>query len=263
MADGPALPAAGGTLVWITGASSGIGRALALSARDAGARVVGISRRREPPGIEHVEADLGDPRTWARVARSFEAELAGFTGRRVVLVQSAGAVDPVGFAGDVDTDAYATSVILDSAAPQVLGHLFLRAVREVPVDRHLVMLTSGAARSVYPGWSLYGAAKAALDQWVRTVGAEQRIRGGVHVLGVAPGLVDTPMQTLLRTETTEAGFPSRARFLEFHETGQLTDPADVARTIWTLLDAGLDTGTVIDLRDPAAAAAVARVGAVG
>lgn len=252
-----------GALVWITGASSGIGRALAVSARDAGARVIGISRRREPAGIEHLEADLSEPASWSRVGAAFAAELAEFRGARTVLVQSAGAVDPVGFAGELDTDRYVASVLLDGAAPQVLGHLFLAACRGIAARRHVVMITSGAARSVYAGWSVYGAAKAALDQWVRNVGAEQRIRGGATVIGVAPGVVDTPMQTLLRGETTERDFPQHDRFVEFHDRGQLVDPGEVARRIWALLDAGLDSGTVIDLRDPAAAAAVARSGAVG
>jgi NAD(P)-dependent dehydrogenase (short-subunit alcohol dehydrogenase family) len=173
--------------------------------------------------------------------------MAGFGGDRVVFVHAAGVVEPIGFAGETDAEAYQASVLLNSASPQVLGHLFLGAVREVEASRHLVILTSGAAASVYPGWSAYGAGKAAVDHWVRHAGDEQSRRGGVQVLAVAPGTVDTGMQAQIRA-TDAADFTQRQKFLDLHEAGQLADPADVARRIWALLDRPLDNGSVVDLR---------------
>ncbi len=238
-------------MVWISGASSGIGAALARSVPDEDARIIGISRRapdgRAPDGIEHLPADLSDPASWREVGDSFERELANFDGDRAVFVHSAGTIEPLGFAGEVDTDGYATNVVLNSAAPQVLGHLFLAAARHLEVECHLVMITSGAARSVYQGWSSYGAGKAAIDQWVRNVGAEQDRRGGVHVLSIAPGTVDTAMQGVLRT-VDEDDFPQRQKFLELHRERQLSDVDDIAVRIWSLLEAGLDNGSVVDLR---------------
>jgi benzil reductase ((S)-benzoin forming) len=235
------------SLIWISGGSSGIGRALALAVPWDGARVISISRS-GPEGIEHLGADLSDPASWPEVGRSFERELRDFDGERAVFVQAAGTVEPIGFAGEVDTAAYSTNVVLNSAAPQVLGHLFLAASRHLEVPRHLVVLSSGAARSVYAGWSSYGAAKAALDQWVRNVGAEQAARGGARVISVAPGTVDTGMQAALRA-TSEDDFPSRQKFVDLHDAGKLADPDDVARDLWALLDRDLDNGSVVDLRD--------------
>jgi len=160
---------------------------------------------------------------------------------------AAGGVEPIGFAGEVDPSAYQANVLLNSAAPQVLGHLFLAAAQGRAGARHLVHLTSGAAKSVYPGWSSYGAAKAGVDQWVRNVGAEQASRGGVQVLSVAPGTVDTDMQARLRA-TDERNFPSRSKFVGLHESGGLSDPDDTARRIWGLLGRNLDNGSVVDLR---------------
>ena len=236
------------SLIWISGASSGIGQALARSVPWAGARVIGINRR-PVDGVEHLEADLADPASWPQVGEAFRRELASFEGERVAFVQAAGTLDPIGYAADVDRDAYRHNVVLNSAAPQVLGQLFLAAATDVKADRYLVMLTSGAARSVYPGWTSYGAAKAAADQWVRNAGAEQSQRGGVKVVAIGPGTVDTAMQTQLR-ETTEDQFPSRQKFVDLHADGKLTPPEDVARDIWRLLDAGgLDNGAVVDLRE--------------
>jgi benzil reductase ((S)-benzoin forming) len=234
------------TLVWISGASSGIGKALAVTLPWDGARLIGVSRR-APSAGEHIEADLADPRSWATLRQSFERELAGWSGDRVVFVHAAGVVGPIGFAGEVDTDCYCSSVILNSAAPQALGHMFLAAVRDIDARRQMVMLTSGAATSIYPGWSAYGAGKAAVDQWVRTAGAEQDLRGGVELIAVAPGTVDTGMQEQIR-HTDEKDFPKRQKFVDLHQMGALADPDRVARDIWALLDHGLDNGAVVDLR---------------
>ncbi|MGH3779777.1 MAG: SDR family NAD(P)-dependent oxidoreductase [Pseudonocardiaceae bacterium] len=236
------------SLVWISGASGGIGQALAKTVPWDGARVIGISRGHPGGSIEHLEADLADPSVWPVIGASFHREMEGFDGEHVAFVQAAGTIVPTGFAAEVDSEAYLRNVLLNSAAPQVLGQLFLAAARSLAARRHLVMLTSGAARSVYAGWSSYGAGKAALDQWVRNVGDEQDERGGVQVLSVAPGTVDTAMQERLR-DTPEAAFPSRQKFLDLHRQGRLSDPQQVAVRIWELIDRGLDNGNVVDLRD--------------
>lgn len=235
------------SLVWISGASGGIGRALAETVPWGDARVIGISRRPPAGAVEHLEADLADPSTWPAVGRSFHREVRNFDGAHVAFVHAAGTIDPVGFAAELDGEAYRRNVLLNSAAPQVLGQQFLAATGSLDARRHLVMLTSGAAQSVYPGWASYGAGKAAIDQWVRDVGAEQDQRGGVQVLSIAPGTVDTGMQEQLRG-TSEQDFPNRQKFLDLHRQGKLSDPAEVARQIWALLGRGLDNGSVVDLR---------------
>ena len=122
------------TLVWISGASSGIGKALVDNVPFDDARVIDISRR-GGPDAEHLEADLSDPASWPTVAESFRKELGGFSGERVVFWHAAGSVQPVGFAGEVDTEAYTRNVLLNSAAGQVLGHSFLAAARDVDAER--------------------------------------------------------------------------------------------------------------------------------
>lgn len=235
-------------LVFVTGASSGIGRALAREVPFP-ARVVGISRRAPPPGALHVAADLATPEGWSVAARCFEDEVGRFAGSHVVLWHCAGNLDPVGFAGEVDPASYRRAVLLGAAAPLVLGDVFLRALRGRSLRADLVLISSGAATRVYEGWSAYGAGKAALDHWVRTVGAEQERRGGrCRVLAVAPGVVETPMQERLR-ESTPGDFPALGRFRELHARGELLDPADVARRLWALLERGLPNGSVVDLRN--------------
>ncbi|MFN2557792.1 MAG: SDR family NAD(P)-dependent oxidoreductase [Nitriliruptorales bacterium] len=236
------------TLVWISGASSGIGRALADTVPFDDARVIDISRS-GAPGLEHVAADLSQVSGWQAAAESFAKELASFQGERAVFVHCAATLTPIGFSGEEDPAGYAQQVLLNSASPQILGDAFIRAVDDRDLDSHLLILTSGAATSVYEGWSAYGAGKAAVEQWVRIVGAERARRGSrCRIVAVAPGVVETPMQEQIR-ETPEEEFPAVGKFIDRHESGELVPPEEAARGIWALLDRDLENGAVVDLRE--------------
>ncbi len=236
------------SLVFISGASSGIGLALARSVPWSPARVFDLSRR-GAPGLEHVKVDLADPAGWAQAAAVFEREISGYRGERVVFVHNAGTLEPMGFAGEVDPDGYRRQVLLNSASPQVLGDAFLRAARATEAPCHVLMISSGAARSVYQGWSAYGAGKAAMDHWVRIAGAEQEQRGGrCRLLSVAPGVIATEMQRQIRA-MSEVDFPEVERFRELEAEGALRQPDDVALDLWRLLSRRLPNGAVLDLRE--------------
>lgn len=235
------------SLIWISGASAGIGAALAATVPYGDARVIDVSRSGGGPA-EHFKADLSDPADWARVSEHFTEELAGYDGDRVVFIHNAGTISPIGPADAVDGSDYTRAVLLNSAAPQVLGRAFLQATAGVTCERHLVLLSSGAAKTAYAGWSSYNAGKAAVEHWVRTVGAEQDTAGGCRVIAVAPGVVDTAMQSEIRS-TPEQAFPSVARFHHLKESGSLTTPTDAATGIWSLLSRDLPNGACIDLRN--------------
>jgi benzil reductase ((S)-benzoin forming) len=237
------------SLVWISGASAGIGSALAAAVPFATARVIDLSRRGGGPA-EHFKVDLSDPADWMRVEQHFQEELAGYDGERVVFIHNAGTITPIGPADAADSEEYARAVLLNTAAPQVLGQAFLTATADLTCERHLVMLSSGAAKTPYAGWSSYNAGKAGVEQWVRTVGAEQDARpdGACRVIAVAPGVVDTAMQAEIRG-TDEQAFPAVERFHELKRSGALTTPAEAAAAIWSLLTRRLPNGSCVDLRD--------------
>ncbi len=238
------------SIAWVSGASSGIGAALAAQAPDFG-QVIDVSRSGGTAGTVHLPADLSDPASWPEVVRAMSDTLAEERPQRAVFIHNAGTLDPIGPAHEVDAQAYTAQVLLDSAAPQVLGAGFLRAVAAVPsvTDAALVLISSGAATSAYEGWSAYGAGKAAVDQWVRTAGAEQaRLDRGVRVLSIAPGVVATPMQEHIRDQD-ESTFPGVERFRQLHADGALTTPQEAAAAIWMITtDPTVSSGSVLDVR---------------
>jgi benzil reductase ((S)-benzoin forming) len=238
-----------GNLVFITGGSSGIGLALARAVPFEDAQIYDVSRRGNDD-FDHIPADLANPESWDVLGDFFIQQLDGFKGERAVFIHCAGTLDPIGFAGEVSASGYKRNVLLNSAAPQVLGDAFLDAAARTRAQCHLLMISSGAATHVYEGWSSYCAGKAAVNQWVSTAGAEQVMRGNhCRVLAVAPGIVATAMQSQIRNTPAEQ-FPQVARFKEMYEQGQLRNPDEVAREIWALLDRDLPNGAFVDLREP-------------
>lgn len=234
-------------LLVVTGGSSGLGAAL-IRTVPFECHTVDVSRSGpERPSTEHLPADLSDPSTWEEVGRRFRDLIDAHQPRRAVFIHAAGTIDPIGFAGEVDSPEYRSAVVLNGGSGQMLGHEFLRAAQGVE-RTEVVMVTSGAASSVYPGWSAYGPAKAALNQWVRTVGAEQEIRGGATVLSIAPGVMDTNMQRRVRDADAE-DFPSIERFERLHSEGDLVAPDVAAARVWSVVESRPSTGEVIDVRD--------------
>lgn len=228
----------------ITGGSTGIGEALARAAAAEGRDVVVVSRS---PGTigRHVAADLATPEGWDRFSAEFSHLVEG--AEDVEVFHSAATITPIGFAGEVDPDAYRTNAILNAVAPQIVGDAVIRALHGRTIPAVLVMITSGAARTAYPGWSAYCAGKAAMDHWTRAVGAETAQRGGPRVVAIAPGVVDTAMQDEIRA-TDENDFPTVDRFRSLHAEGRLADPDIVAGRIRNALGS-LESGAVVDLRD--------------
>jgi benzil reductase ((S)-benzoin forming) len=178
------------TLIWISGATGGIGLGLAQTAPFPGARIINLSRR-EHPDYETVLFDLTQPDSYAAVGESFTRELANFKGRRAIFIHNA-LYHTAGFVSEADPVDTAKAIQANAVAPLILGDLFLRAVKP-GYETGLVMMSSATARMPYAGHASYCAAKAGVEIWVRVVKLELAARGrDTWVTAVRPGFVDTP-----------------------------------------------------------------------
>ncbi len=180
-----------GSRVLVTGATSGIGHAVAVLFRDAGAEVT-VTGTRAGPG--EYEADLTGM-TYRRMALTEPDSIGELGGLGVldVLVNNAGANFPGGL-DESDPDGFGASVELNLIGPYRLTvalHSALKASVS-PGGASVVNLASmSALRAVtlVPG---YGAAKSGIVNLTRNL-AVKWARDGIRVNAVAPGTIDTPM----------------------------------------------------------------------
>jgi benzil reductase ((S)-benzoin forming) len=140
----------------------------------------------------------------------------------------------------------AASVSVNVTAPLLFADRFIAASAGAP-DRRLLHVSSGAARSAYPGWSIYCATKAALDHHARAIALENH--PGLRVASLAPGVIDTGMQAEIRA-TPGDRFHLRQRFVALKEQGLLTCPAVAARQLVDhLLGDPFGDPVIADLRE--------------
>jgi benzil reductase ((S)-benzoin forming) len=217
-----------GTVVVVTGASRGLGSTLAARFAERGASLGSCARHK--PGIpdgataERVVAasvDVAD----AAAVEAFADRVVETFGPIDLWVNNAGVLGPIAPARDADQTAVRDALLINIAGVMAGSAAFARRARTWPEGRRaLVNVSSGAATSVYPGWSTYGPTKAAVDHFSRHLAAEEP---DLIVHAVAPGVVDTDMQAQIRS-SDEAAFPAIDRFRAMHDNGTWNDPVWIA-----------------------------------
>jgi NAD(P)-dependent dehydrogenase (short-subunit alcohol dehydrogenase family) len=176
----------------ITGASQGLGRALAADLAAAGwtlvldartAPALATAARELGPGVVAIPGDVTDPEHRHAVA-------AAVGDRLDLLVLNASALGPsplpsLAELGTADLrDVLETNVV----APHALTRLLLPALRAA--GGRVITLSSDAAATPYPGWGGYGASKAALDHLAAVLGVEEP---SLLVYALDPGDMRTAM----------------------------------------------------------------------
>ena len=182
--------------------------------------------------------DVSDPESIEQFANLIGEEL----GPIDLWVNNAGVLDPMGPVRDADPRAVRQALEVNVGGVIDGSATFARRARTWPAARRvLVNISSGAATSVYSGWSVYGATKAAVDHFTEILDVEEP---DLACFAVAPGVVDTGMQEQIRTHD-ETTFPAIARFRELHETGAWNSPAWVADHLAGLLAGSLRPDGVV------------------
>lgn len=242
----------------VTGQARGLGAAIAEDLLSRDIAVLGISRKRNaelekkfPDRLEQVELDLSD--TAATLDWLAGATLQRFVSgsATVLLINNAGTVQPVGPLMTQDLAAISRAVTLNVTAPMMLASAVATVSTMATVsgatDKRILHVSSGAGRNAVAGWSVYGATKAALDHHARNVFADQI--PGLRICSLAPGVIDTDMQTEIRSTGVDR-FPSRERFEALKRDGGLSTPADCARKLVDyLLSAQFGRTPLADLRE--------------
>jgi NAD(P)-dependent dehydrogenase (short-subunit alcohol dehydrogenase family) len=178
----------------VTGASAGLGRALATALTDRGWRLVVDARDGDrlaavvaalphPERVTAVPGDVADP--------AHRAELAAAVGTRLdLLVHNASDLGPTPLPALADLEPAQLQRILavNVVAPLALTRSVLPALRTAAGT--VLAISSDAAVEAYEGWGGYGASKAALDRLAAVLAVEEP---GLRVHAVDPGDMDTAM----------------------------------------------------------------------
>ena len=186
-----------GKTVMITGASRGIGAETARVFAAAGANVALLARGQE--AIADLAGEIGAKALAipCNVARYSEVDAAVNAARSAfgsldVLINNAGAIEPIAHLDDSDPDAWGQVIDIN------LKGVFHGMRAAVPVMKAagggtILTISSGAAHSPIEAWSHYCASKAGAAMLTRCLDTEERANG-IRAIGLSPGTVATQMQ---------------------------------------------------------------------
>ena len=222
----------GRTVIWISGASGGIGGALARQHPFPDAKIINLDIV-PSPDFRTIRFDLRDPASWLQVRKSFDRELENLGSGRALFLHSAYWPGGKGVLSHVDPDDYQTALFANVAGVLSIAAAFVRAVRPEN-NAGLMVMSSGAAQSAPAGYSAYAAAKSAVERWCESVRNEIDLRGwGPWVTAMRPALVDT----LTAREASQLDpdlFPLGASMRRLLETRSL-DADTAAKRIWAAI----------------------------
>jgi NAD(P)-dependent dehydrogenase (short-subunit alcohol dehydrogenase family) len=233
-----------GRRILVTGASLGIGRAVALAAAASGAEVVLAARRRE--GLEAVAAEIAAAGGRARVLPFDAADPAAIRGA----IAAAGALDGlVNNAGSVTREPFleASEAEMDRVlglnvkGATIVAQEVARGMAKAGIKGSIVNMASVAGLVGSRNRSLYAATKHALMGLTRAMALELGPLG-IRVNAVCPGLVNTPLAADLMAD--EAFVAATRRRIPL---GRIMEPEDIAGPAVFLLSAASSGVTGIAL----------------
>ncbi len=217
----------------ITGASRGIGAALADAYLDRGYRVVGTGRSIEPsknPDMLAIAGDIGAPETGPQVV----AEALAKFGRVDTLINNAGIFIASPFTG------YTAKQYAELISTNLNGFFFITQAAVKAMEKqgqgHIVSITTALvqhAQTAAPS-VLASLTKGGIDAATRSLATEYA-RRGIRANAVAPGIIKTPMHP---SHTHDA-------LATLHPVGRMGEIHDIVGAVLYLEDAGFVTGETL------------------
>jgi NAD(P)-dependent dehydrogenase (short-subunit alcohol dehydrogenase family) len=232
-----------GRTALVTGASRGIGRAIALALAEDGAKVAINYRRDEGAAKQSLDAVLalgGEAAAYcapiddaAAVEQMVEAATDEL-GPIDILVNNAGIASRGQSVVKTDPAELERVVRVHALAPHHLCQLVIPGMRKC--ERGDIVMISSAATQYHSGYGApYNMGKAAMESLAFTLAKEERANG-IHVNVVAPGLVETDMGERLMKAT--AGVDDLRKLDATMPFGRVCQPEDVANVVRFMVSGG-------------------------
>jgi benzil reductase ((S)-benzoin forming) len=246
----------------ITGASRGMGLALAEQLAVGGNQLLCISRQanaslqakadKSKVSLTQLQLDLSKSveaasklREWFALPTNSVTAFASAT-----LINNAGVIANIGPLSDAEPTDLSNALRVGLEAPMQLTAVFLKCTDSWAMPKKVLNISSGLGRRALASQAAYCAAKAGMDHYTRSVALDEAIKtNGAKVCSLAPGVIDTDMQIQLRS-ATDQNFPDKAGFVAMKEKGQLSSPEQAAAKLIAYLNrADFGSNPVADVRD--------------
>jgi benzil reductase ((S)-benzoin forming) len=224
----------------VTGGSKGLGNALCVQLRNRDFCVIEFSR--SAPHSFSSRLDLAEPEAARQSARRSLQTIDPSKCTELLLINNAGTLAPIGPAWQKSPVNVTENLNTNITSAIFIVSEVMRHFRRTPCRKLIVNITSGAASKGYAGWSLYCAAKSAMEGFVRALAMEEQHQEQPFLpVSIDPGVIDTEMQALIRI-TSVADFPEVERFTKRKHDGGLSSAESVAAAIIKLIASDLKAG---------------------
>jgi len=215
-----------GKVAFISGASRGIGAGLAERFARAGLKLVLCSRT--PPALATSDTviaaslDVRDEKALEALVHQTEERFGAID----LWVNNAGVLDPIQPIRDVSLEDFREHIDINLTGVFVGSRAYVRHLRRLEKTGVLINVSSGAAWNPYAGWGAYCAGKAGVERLTEVLAIEEA-EIGLRAHSIAPGVVDTEMQSLIRA-SSEENVPDVERFQERKRDGNFNSGGFVA-----------------------------------
>ena len=251
-------------LTILTGASRGMGAAMAEQLLQPDRTLLCISRRANPQlaakaaaagtTLEQWTLDLAEPTHVATRLAAWLHAVDGESFDSATLINNAAAIPRIVPLDEADAAELSSALRVGLEAPLLLTAAFLHATQAWRARRagecRVLNISSGLGRFAMASQASYCAVKAGLDHFSRSVALDQASAAHpARIVSLAPGVIDTDMQVQLRSGDAKH-FPDLDRFLQLKAAGQLDSPAAAAAKVLAFLRrADFGEKPVADVRD--------------
>ncbi len=196
--------------ILITGASQGLGKAIALACVEEGASVFLCARNgdmlkqtqkeislraKKSQQVLAKSADVSKPEEVHKLVEEVLRQLPNLNG----LVNNAGVYGPIGLTENVDWEDWKKTIEINLFGIMLLSQAVIPVFREHSFGK-IVNISGGGATSALPRFSAYAASKAAVVRFTETLAEEVKAMG-IHINAISPG----PLNTRLLDEVLTAG----------------------------------------------------------
>ena len=244
----------------LTGASRGMGLAMAEQLLQAGHTLLCISRHANPAlstlatqtgaALTQWTQDLADGQAASERLKTWLQTHNPADWASMNLINNAGVIPAILPLSQSSPAELAQALRVGLEAPMQLCAAFLGATQAWALPRKVLNISSGLGRYAMASQAGYCAAKAGMDHFTRCMALDEALHAnGAKVCSLAPGVIDTDMQVQMRGAAGEA-FPDQSKFLQLKVQGQLSSPAQAATQVLGYLarpDVGDKPGA--DVRD--------------